>query len=101
LLESACGIPMNRWWYTGEHDIVALAVALLFGIARNHPFVQGNKRTGFMAALQFLGANGLVPDAMEDPGILADLIVAVLEGREDESVVTAHLSALLTSSSAP
>ncbi|HEX2134598.1 MAG TPA: type II toxin-antitoxin system death-on-curing family toxin [Microvirga sp.] len=57
LLESACAKPRNRWGY-GEDDIVALAVALLFGIARNHPFGQGNKRTGFTAAVMFLRING-------------------------------------------
>ena len=45
LLEGACHRPINLFDYQGVDDIVTLAVALLFGLARNHPFVQGNKRT--------------------------------------------------------
>jgi death-on-curing protein len=52
-LESAIGRPINHWHY-GETDVVALAVALLLGVARNHPFLQGNKRTAFAAADYFL-----------------------------------------------
>ena len=48
-LENALAKPMNYWAY-GERDAVVLAVALLMGIARTHPFLQGNKRTAFEAA---------------------------------------------------
>ena len=77
LLESAVAKPMQHWSYGGEHDAVALAVTLLFGIARNHPFEQGNKRTAFEAALIFLELNGYVLEAPDTPA-LADLIVAVI-----------------------
>lgn len=49
--------PVHLWAY-GEEDIVALAGALLVGLGRNHPFVQGNKRTALTAAIVFLRFNG-------------------------------------------
>lgn len=58
LLESALARPLNAWSY-GESDLFELAALLAEGIARNHPFVDGNKRTGFMAGYVFLRANGL------------------------------------------
>lgn len=58
LLESALARPLNAWSY-GESDPHELAALLAEGIARNHPFVDGNKRTAFMAAYTFLRANGL------------------------------------------
>ena len=57
LLESALARPQNHWHY-GEDDVAILAVTLLLGIAQNHPFEQGNKRTAFTAALMFLELNG-------------------------------------------
>jgi death on curing protein len=58
LLESALARPMNLAAY-GEPDLPALAAALGFGLVRNHPFVDGNKRTAFVAVETFLGLNGL------------------------------------------
>jgi death-on-curing protein len=58
LLTSAAEKPKNLYYYGGETDMVNLACALLFAIARNHPFEQGNKRTGFQSAFQFLELNG-------------------------------------------
>jgi death-on-curing protein len=57
-LESALARPVNRWSY-GEHDLAALAAAYAFGVARNHPFVDGNKRTAWIMARLFLLANGI------------------------------------------
>lgn len=56
-LESALARPMNRW-HLGEEDRAALAAAYAFGIARNHPFVDGNKRTAWVFARLFLALNG-------------------------------------------
>lgn len=56
-LQSALARPRNRWEY-GEGDVVALAAAYAFGIARNHPFVDGNKRTAWTVANVFLALNG-------------------------------------------
>lgn len=57
-LESACHRPFHLWSYDGEIDMVRLAVGLMIGLARNHPFLQGNKRTGFISAMMFLNMNG-------------------------------------------
>ena len=82
LLDSALARPINHWHY-GEQDVVALAVALLLGIARNHPFLQGNKRTAFAAADYFLFLNGY-DLAIEDSVDLADLIVDAINGDVSE-----------------
>lgn len=83
-LESACNRPRNMWSY-GEEDVAKLAASLLSGIIRNHPFRQGNKRTGLIAARGFLIANGW------DLGIadaeLGPLVVDIASGAlaEDEA----------------
>jgi death-on-curing protein len=71
-------------------DVVTLAAELLFGIAQNHPFQQGNKRTGFEAAILFLEANGydLVIDDSED---LAQRIVDVITGAQPLSAFEQHI----------
>ena len=56
-LESALARPQNKWEY-GEDDLAALAAAYAFGLARNHPFVDGNKRTAWVLARTFLALNG-------------------------------------------
>lgn len=57
LLESALARPLQPHAY-GNPELFDLATAYAAGIVRNHPFVDGNKRAGFMAAYTFLGANG-------------------------------------------
>jgi death-on-curing protein len=57
MLESALARPVNRWSY-GDDDRAALAAAYAYGIARNHPFVDGNKRTAWVLARLFLALNG-------------------------------------------
>lgn len=64
LLESALARPENLAAY-GEPDAFDLAAAYAFGIAKNHPFVDGNKRAGFMAAATFLALNGFELSAPE------------------------------------
>lgn len=59
LLESAIGRPLNKFAY-GETDLCALAAAYAFGIARNHPFNDGNKRTAWVMARLFLKLNSVV-----------------------------------------
>lgn len=58
LLDSAMAQPLNRHGY-GEQDLCALAAACAFGIARNHPFADGNKRTAWIMARLFLRLNGV------------------------------------------
>lgn len=59
LLESALARPKNLFTYEGVTDVCRLAAAYASGIARNHPFVDGNKRAAFAAAGVFMKANGL------------------------------------------
>jgi death-on-curing protein len=58
LLDSALARPQNASHYKDEQDVAALAAAYAFGLARNHPFVDGNKRAAFMSVGLFLGGNG-------------------------------------------
>ena len=62
LLESALARPINKLAY-GESNLANLAAAHGFGIARNHPFVDGNKRTALASMIVFLGLNGFDLDA--------------------------------------
>lgn len=57
MLESALARPVNQWTY-GQDDLASLAAAYAFEIARNHPFVDGNKRTAWVAARLFIALNG-------------------------------------------
>jgi death-on-curing protein len=73
MLESALDRPKNRWSYE-QAELPELAAAYAFGIARNHPFIDGNKRTALLALYTFLGLNGvdfIVPEAEAAAMILA------------------------------
>ncbi|MCR6645259.1 MAG: type II toxin-antitoxin system death-on-curing family toxin [Terricaulis sp.] len=83
LLESALARPQNLHAY-GEGDAAALAAAYAFGIIRNHPFVDGNKRTGFLTAALFLEANGHRFMASEADVIVQTLALAAGEIGEAE-----------------
>lgn len=78
MLSSALAKPINHHAYEAVSDVLWLAVMLLFAIARNHRFQQGNKRTAFHAARAFLRRNGY-DLAAEDEG-LADIIIGVIGG---------------------
>ena len=82
LLESALERPLNKFAY-GETDIAALAAAYAFGIARNHPFVDGNKRAAFGAMIVFLGLNGIDLDVPPEDATAIILEVAAGEIEED------------------
>ncbi len=58
LLESALARPLNKYAH-GENDLAVLAAAYAFGISRNHPFVDGNKRSALASIIVFLGLNGI------------------------------------------
>lgn len=77
-MEAALNRPRMHWHYDGVEDIVTLAVVLLFGLAMNHPFQQGNKRTAYEAALIFLEDNGYVLTAPDDIA-LAHAITRVID----------------------
>lgn len=82
LLESALARPVNAYAF-GETDFCSLATGYAFGIARNHPYVDGNKRTAFLAAYVFLSINGLDITAEEVSATMAVLKLA--EGESDEN----------------
>jgi death-on-curing protein len=71
LAQSAIDRPKNVYSY-GERDLLALAAVYLSGITKNHPFVDGNKRTASVVALTFLTKNGLSLDVPQ-----AELVIAV------------------------
>lgn len=98
LLESALARPQQIFHYE-QCDIPRLAAAYIAGIVRNHPFVDGNKRTGFMTGYTFLARNGFLLNASE-----ADAAQAVLElaaGTLDDSGFTAWLRDNATRGKAP
>ena len=80
LLESACERPKNYWHYHNVTDVVELGCLLFFALARNHPFLQGNKRSAFAAMIGFFGANDYRFE-IGDHTPNADYIVAAVEGR--------------------
>jgi death-on-curing protein len=89
-LESACGRPQQHWAY-GDGDILTAAVALMFGIAQRHPFIQGNKRTGLVALVMLLEMNGYILDAKLDDEGLADEVLSVLAHEMSEADFVEYL----------
>lgn len=81
LLESALARPVNRFHYEGTEDICDLAATYLVALVSNHPFVDGNKRAGFLAAGLFLRLNGrrLVAGQAE----AARVVLAAAAGERD------------------
>jgi prophage maintenance system killer protein len=84
ILDSACARPKHAWHYS-EDDWAVLAVSLMLGIARNHPFDQGNKRTGFAASAIFLNLNGLDLKTIDSEGF-AEIIIAAVERRITDAI---------------
>ena len=82
LLDSALARPINKFAY-GETNFAALAAAYGFGIAQNHPFIDGNKRTALASVIVFLGLNGLWLDAPQDEMTAVILSLAAGEITED------------------
>ena len=58
LLESALARPQHKWHYAEQTDLATLAAAYGFGLVKNHPYRDGNKRIGLLAIATFLGING-------------------------------------------
>lgn len=91
-MDGACARPRFRWHYEGELDLVALATTLLFAVAQSHAFKDGNKRTGFYAAVAFLELNGVAVPIL-DTVEFADRIVDVIERRLSQADFEAALRA--------
>jgi len=83
LLESALARPVNLANYEEIDDPVRLAAAYAFGIARNHPFTDGNKRTAFVAAALFLRISGMrIRTSQRD---VIDTVLALAAGTLSET----------------
>lgn len=81
LLESALARPQHLAVY-GDADAASLAAAYGYGLAKNHPFVDGNKRTAFVAVELFLALNGWTLAANDADCVMAMLRLAASEGSE-------------------
>ena len=84
-LESALGRARNKWAYENA-DLAICAAAYAFGIARNHPFVDGNKRAALLAIVTFLGLNGI--DFLADAAQFTIIIQDLAAGTVDEEGLT-------------
>ncbi len=82
MLESAVGRPRHKWSY-GETDLATLAAAYGFGLARNHAFVDGNKRAAFAATLVFLRLNAV--SFAPDVGLATAAMQALAASEIDEA----------------
>ncbi|TGL33920.1 type II toxin-antitoxin system death-on-curing family toxin [Leptospira koniambonensis] len=83
LLEFALDRPKNKWSYDSSVSIFDLAASLCIGIAKNHPFIDGNKRVAFITNYVFLGLNGFSIDVREEE--VVSIILRVAEGSVNES----------------
>jgi death on curing protein len=73
LLASALARPQNVLAYEPEADVFRLAASYCHGIVKNHPFIDGNKRTGTLAAIAFLALNGVEVD-FDEPDIVVMVV---------------------------
>jgi death on curing protein len=89
LLESALARPRQHLSYAGTSDILEMAALYTTGIVRNHPFVDGNKRTGFVIGVLFLEVHGFDFKASEADATQA--VMALAAGTLDEAAYAAWL----------
>ena len=95
-LESALARPQQRWHYEGDTSLPELAAAYAFGLVRNHPYVDGNKRVALVVMVAFLERNGLESTASNAEALSTILALATGELTEDELTlwIEAHSRAL-------
>jgi death on curing protein len=86
LLDSALQRPLSKCDY-GDPDIAELAAAYAFGIARNHPFIDGNKRTSLVAARTFLHINGHLITASNEEKLKTFLALATGDITEENLAI--------------
>lgn len=91
LLESALTRPQQKRHYDPGVDLPSLAAAYAFGIAKNHPFIDGNKRTALVSAYTFLALNDLELEALEPETVTAMLGLA--DGSSPEEDLAAWIRA--------
>lgn len=85
MLRSALERPVNKWQYE-QADLPALAAAYAFGLAKNHAFVDGNKRAAFMALITFLRKNEI--EFAPQPAHATAIILALAAGEVSEESLT-------------
>ena len=92
LLESALARPQNQAAY-GDPTLAEMAAAYAFGVARNHPFIDGNKRTALAAADVFLQLNGyeIVVEEVEAVAVIRDLAAGEIGEAELAAWIAANL----------
>jgi len=95
LLESALDRPKNTWHYQPKSTLFELASSLGIGIAKNHPFIDGNKRTSFLLMYVFLASNGYSIETTENDVVQVMLKVA------DGSIKEPELAKWLEKNSLP
>jgi death-on-curing protein len=88
-LESALARPRHKWLYERPADLASLGAAYAFGLAKNHPYHDGNKRVALLAMLAFLAINGQDVEA-DDDDVLTTML-ALATGHITESQLAAWL----------
>ena len=93
LLDSALARPVHIFHYDDTTDVAALAAAYAAGLIQNHPFVDGNKRMGFMAAYMFLDLNGasLGADEVSATAMTLSLAASEIEERDYANWISANI----------
>ena len=91
LLKSALARPRQHFAYADSPDLIDLATAYTAGIVRNHPFIDGNKRTGFVVGILFLEVNDCRFTASEEDA--AQAVLGLAAGSLDEAGYSAFLRA--------
>jgi death-on-curing protein len=89
LLKSALARPRQHLAYAESAGIIGMATAYTAGIVRNHPFVDGNKRTGFVVGILFLELNGYRFTASEEDA--AEAVLKLASGKLDETGYSSFL----------
>lgn len=89
VLESALARPRQKWHYSENTDVATLAAAYGFGLVKNHPYRDGNKRIGFLAMITFLGING--HDLRVTDAEVVTQIVALADGSVSEEDLAAWI----------
>ncbi|MBM9500512.1 type II toxin-antitoxin system death-on-curing family toxin [Leptospira sp. 201903071] len=89
LLESALDRPKNKWSYDKKATIFELAASLGLGVAKNHPFLDGNKRISFQLMYVFLGLNGYKIEVAEEE--VVSIMLRVADGSLNENTLSVWL----------
>lgn len=84
VLESALARPQQKWHYGESIDLPVLAAAYAFGLVRNHPYRDGNKRIGFLAMVTFLGINGYTFETTDADVVTRFVALAAGDVPEDQ-----------------